>query len=113
MGIHSWPVPWHERDRNSEVAIVLGERGVRIDEVASQVMQRAVGARDVEAQSALAALCYRQLRLECSLIPHHVDADMSRSEAISKLNVLRARSDVAMVCAVGFTRGQPTRWPDR
>ena len=109
--IHSWPRPWHECEKNSEIAVVLGERKVRIDEVSKRVKQRAVGARDAKAQTELADHCYRRLRLECSLIPHHVDSGLSRDEAVSRLNELRACSNVGMICVIGSPVVNPLAAP--
>jgi hypothetical protein len=103
--------PWNRWQRGSEVAVVLGKRGVDIRVVSEEVKQTAVGARDVQSLALLSRICHQQLRLDCCVVPHHVPNSMSAEEAEAHLAELQGRKEVGMVVVLGSPVVNPLALP--
>jgi hypothetical protein len=93
--------PWDRWEPGFEVVIIYGERQVRIPEVAKQMRQRAVGARDAEAMANLAALFQGRLQIDCKVRLYPVPSDLPRPEAEQKLGDLRKRPGVGGIVVLG------------
>ncbi|MBP7933146.1 MAG: hypothetical protein KA354_00745 [Phycisphaerae bacterium] len=92
--------PWETWEQGSVFAVVVGERQVLIPEVAGDLPQRAVGARDAEA---LAELVHglSGFRIECRVELHLLPSELPEERAQARLDDLRKRPEVGAVVVLG------------
>jgi hypothetical protein len=92
--------PWARWRPGWQVAVIVGQRAVRIDEV-SAVKRRAVGARDSEALAEFIQILNRQLKLDCEVVLHHVPASLPSVQAKERLAAIQRNPTIGMVCVIG------------
>jgi hypothetical protein len=93
--------PWDTWVPNDVAVVVVGERPVFVDKISEMVAQRAVGARDSEAQSSLVNSLQRDFRIDCRVELRNLPTALRPADAIGELDGIRWRKDVGAVIVVG------------
>ncbi|MFO0819439.1 MAG: hypothetical protein U1A77_15940 [Pirellulales bacterium] len=93
--------PWDQFKPGSTIVVCLGERLVSMPEVAKDVRQRVIGARDVQALTELLGFFQSDLNLDCRIQVKSIPEDLSRPRARDMLAELRSSQDCGAVCVLG------------
>jgi hypothetical protein len=95
------PPPWENVPAEAIVHVVVGVRHVKVEEMSQTMLQRAVGARDMEAVVKLTSFLQSDAIGPCRVQLHLVPAKEPHDTARNRLLMLRSGGNTAAVIVIG------------
>lgn len=93
--------PWDRFAPGSTIVICIGQRLVDMPEVAQDVRQRAVGARDVQALTELLGYLQSDLNLDCRIRVESIPEDLSQPKARDLFERFHSSNNCGAICVIG------------